>query len=85
MFLSGNLELHSQEQNQFWNLCVVAYSVPGWFSTSFFFMTFPESCGICSFIWGNYTSVGLPCPTLCDPMDCSTPGFLVHHQLLELA
>ena len=25
-----------------------------------------------------------PCPTLCDPMDCSTPGFPVHHQLLEL-
>ena len=25
------------------------------------------------------------CPTLCDPMDCSTPGFPVHHQLLELA
>ena len=23
--------------------------------------------------------------TLCDPMDCSTPGFPVHHQLLELA
>ena len=22
-------------------------------------------------------------PTLCDPMDCSTPGFPVHHQLLE--
>ena len=22
--------------------------------------------------------------TLCDPTDCSTPGFLVHHQLLEL-
>ena len=22
--------------------------------------------------------------TLCDPMDCSTPGFPVHHQLLEL-
>ena len=20
-------------------------------------------------------------PTLCDPMDCSTPGFPVHHQL----
>ena len=27
----------------------------------------------------------LLCPTLCDPMDCSMPGFLVHHQLLELA
>ena len=23
------------------------------------------------------------CPTLCDPMDCSTPGFPVHHQLPE--
>ena len=22
---------------------------------------------------------------LCDPMDCSTPGFPIHHQLLELA
>ena len=25
------------------------------------------------------------CPTLCDPMVCSTPGFPVHHQLPELA
>ena len=25
------------------------------------------------------------CLTLCNPMDCSTPGFPVHHQLLELA
>ena len=25
------------------------------------------------------------CPTLCDPMDCRTPGFPVHHQLPELA
>ena len=25
------------------------------------------------------------CPALCDPMDYSTPGFPVHHQLLELA
>ena len=24
------------------------------------------------------------CPTLSDPMDCSAPGFPVHHQLLEL-
>ena len=27
----------------------------------------------------------LSCLTLCDPTDCSTPGFLVHHQLPELA
>ena len=25
------------------------------------------------------------CPTLCDPMDCSTPGFPVLHYLLEFA
>ena len=24
------------------------------------------------------------CPILCDPMDCSMPGFRVHHQLPEL-
>ena len=24
------------------------------------------------------------CPTVCDHMDCSTPGLPVHHQLLEL-
>ena len=30
-------------------------------------------------------SVAQLCPTLCDSMDCNTPGFLVHYQLLELA
>ena len=31
------------------------------------------------------SSVAQSCPTLCYPMDCSTPGFSVHHQLPELA
>ena len=30
-------------------------------------------------------SVAQSCLILCDPMDCRTPGFPVHHQLLELA
>ena len=30
------------------------------------------------------SSVALLCLTLYDPMNCSTPGFPVHHQLLEL-
>jgi len=35
---------------------------------------------------GNqFSSVAQSCPTLCDPMDCSMPGFPVHHQLPELA
>ena len=33
----------------------------------------------------QFSSVVQSCPTLCDPVDCSTPGFPVHHQLLELA
>ena len=32
----------------------------------------------------SVSSVAQSCWTLCDPMDCSTPGFPVHHQLLEL-
>ena len=28
-------------------------------------------------------SVAQSCPTLCDPMDCSTPGFPVLHHLPE--
>ena len=28
-------------------------------------------------------SVAQLCPTLCDPMNCSTPGLPVHHQLPE--
>ena len=31
------------------------------------------------------SSVSQLCPTLCNPMDCSTPGFPIHHQLPELA
>ena len=31
------------------------------------------------------SSVAQSHPTLCDPMDCSTLGFPVHHQLLKLA
>ena len=33
----------------------------------------------------QFSSVTQLCPTLSDPMDCSTPGSPVHHQLPELA
>ena len=33
----------------------------------------------------QFSSVAQSCPTLHDPMDCSTPGFPVHHQLPKLA
>ena len=31
----------------------------------------------------QFSSVAQSCPTLCDPMNCSTPGLPVHHQLSE--
>ena len=33
----------------------------------------------------QFSSVAQLCPTPHDPMDCSTSGFPVHHQLPELA
>ena len=31
----------------------------------------------------KFSSVAQSCPTLCDPMNRSTPGLPVHHQFLE--
>ena len=46
---------------------------------------------LCAFKWlqaamyFQFSSVAQSCPTLCDSMDCSMPGFPVHLQLPELA
>ena len=42
------------------------------------------------YLWDKFSSVQFSSvaqsgPSLCDPMDCSTPGFPVHHELLEIA
>ena len=56
----------------------------------FFFVAFTSIYTniLCLFlVWRIYiqfSSVAQSCPTLCDPVDCSTPGLPVHHQLLEL-
>ena len=50
-------------------------------STDFFF--FPQKDFPMEGI--QFSSAARLCPTLWDPMDCSTPGFPVHHQLLDLA
>ena len=52
----------------------------------------PESSGLCSYFSHAWTalppylfsSVAQSYLTLCNPMDCSTPGFLVRHQLQSL-
>ena len=40
--------------------------------------TLPRQCCCCC-------SLAKSCPTLCDPVDCSRPGFPVHHHLPEFA
>ena len=34
-------------------------------------------------MFSKFSSVAQSCPALCNPMDYSTPGLPVHHQLLE--
>ena len=56
----------------------------------------PNTLGLLWWIWEKlalsfdfyllewvFSSVAQLCLTLCNPMDCRTPGFSVHHQLLE--
>ena len=39
---------------------------------------------LASDLWVQFSSVSQSCLTLCNPMDCSTPGFPVHPQLLYI-
>ena len=53
-----------------------------------FFLFFWSCCMACRMLVPSsvqFISVAQSCPTLCKTMDCSTPGFPVHHHLLELA
>ena len=49
------------------------------FSTDFY-----ENILCLDFVMVQFISVAQSCPTLCDPMDCSIPGFTVLHQYPEL-
>ena len=59
------------------HLCLTFAIANGFFTTR---ATWEAPVHICIY---QFSSVAQLCPTLCNPMDCSTPGFPVHHQLLE--
>ena len=45
-----------------------------------------DACSLGEKLWQTsvqFSSVAQSCPTLCDPMNCSTPGLPVRHQLPE--
>ena len=48
-----------------------------------FFESGGPSIGVSASASVQFSSVAQPCSTLCDLMDCSTPGLAVHHQLPE--
>ena len=54
-------------------------------SISIFCLKILVPCSLEHHMYQSVSSVSRSCPTLCDPMDCSAPGFPVHHQLLDLA
>ena len=51
---------------------------------SFFMIYLTRNCWALRCTSQSVSSVTQSCPTLCDSMDCSTPGFPVHHQLPEV-
>ena len=57
------------------NLCLIQ-PLPSKFNDNFILFFNQISASQVQFI-----SVTQLCPTLCEPMDCSTPGLPVHHQL----
>ena len=70
------LPSHAESKVCFLNLCLfcgLPYRV--------IIIIFPNSIYMCSV---QFSSAAQLCPTLCDPMNHSTPGLPVHHQLPEL-
>ena len=48
---------------------------------TFFSLMFSNICSLSSMYKIQFSSVAQSCPTICDPMNRSMPGLLVHHQL----
>ena len=67
----------SQKQKQ-----ALHHEWPKYWSFSFSISPSNEYSRLISFQFSSATQL---CLTFCNPMDCSTPGFRVHHQLPELA
>ena len=68
-------------QNRYLNWCAFVCLIK-WFFIVLIFPLLNTAIFVFS-ILSLFSSVAQSCPTLSDPMNCSTPGLPVHHQLLE--
>ena len=59
-------------------MCMELFAVSGCFYKSIVFLV-----QLSFYLFVQFSSDAQSRPTLCDPMDCSTPGVPVHHQLPE--
>ena len=64
-----------------WPPCVVF--IPWYFTGRFLWTLTSRTHDLKCWEISLFSSVAQLCPALCNPMDCSTPGLPVHHQLLE--
>ena len=62
-----------------------SFPASGSFIMSQLFASGGQSIGVSASTSAQFSSVAQLCPTLCNPMESSTPGLPVHHQLLEFA
>ena len=67
-----------QESKHSYQMFDLLYSMGDWSARILSFTRLGNS-----FSSVQFSSVAQSCPTLCDPMNYSTPGLPVHHQLLE--
>ena len=70
------------------NICIITKisinSMPGIEAGIYIYKTYTKFISSILLVI-QFSSVSQSCLTLCDPMECSMPGFPVHHQVLELA
>ena len=65
------------------SILVLSFKPPFQLSSFTFIRRFFSSFPFLPFSSVQFSSVTQSCPTLCNPMNCSTPGLPVHHQLPE--
>ena len=85
LFINGGYYVHASTVNLIivWNVVSLGYYYPFIRNKALEFLQAFVNCKSFSFLKVRFSSVAQLCPTLCDPMDGSTPG-LPAHQLPEL-